>query len=366
MNLLDNLKDLNALYVLAECTTGQLLVIDEDLKSLIKIQTSPLFSKIVINNEFSLKLILLELEKDSFKINDYFILEEFPTNAELAVLKEQNRKVLQDSIYNIITIKPPENVFVDNLSWQLLLSSVEMKMYPLFLGPKGAGKTTIAKAVANALGYKFYKLNCGQLLKPKQALIGMTNSENGSTHLTESLFLKHFRSDEKVLIFLDEFSRTPSIASNYIITILDEHDSFIYIEDTGEIVYKGPNVVFLAAANFGFEYTDTRLQDGAVIDRFIRFQFNYLSIIEETKLIKAIVPNVNDNDLKLLLECINLCRDNIEKIQVGVSTRQAINFSKLLSKGYKFKDVFNLFLNLFKNGDMDESENVKELLKSKF
>ena len=366
MNILDNLTDLNALYVLTECTTGELLIIEEDLKFLIKLKDSLIKSEIINETKFSLKLILLELEKNSFEIKKYFILEDLPTNAELNVIKEQNRKVLENTVYNIITIKPPKNVFVDNLTWQLLLSSIELNMYPLFLGPKGAGKTTIAKAVATAMGYKFYKLNCGQLLKPKQALIGMTNSENGSTHLTESLFLKYFRSNEKVIIFLDEFSRTPSIASNYMITMLDEHDSFIYIEDTGELVYKGPNVVFIAAANFGFEYTDTRLQDGAVIDRFVRFQFNYLTIIEEMKLIKSVVPNVNDNDLKLLLECINICRDNIEKIQVGVSTRQAINFSKLLSKGFKFKEVFNIFLNLFKNGDMDESENVKELLKSKF
>jgi len=312
-------------------------------------------------------LVILEyrLENKKLLFNDITTIGSQSIEELKSFFLEHNEQTINNILFSSISTRlPPSSIYIDKLNWELLLSAVENKVYPLLLGPKGSGKSTISKEIANVLGYDFYKINCAQLLKPKQSLIGMTNADNGKTFLTESLFLKHFKSNKPTLIFLDELSRTPSIASNYLITVLDEFDSYLYIEDTGETIYKGENVTFIGAANFGFEYTDTRSQDGAFIDRFVRFQVDYLTSIQETKLVKQRYDKIEEKELKLLITCANVCRKNANKLQNTVSTRQVLALSSFLAKGFKFSDIFkNIFLNLFKNGDIDDSATVIELLK---
>ena len=90
----------------------------------------------------------------------------------------------------------PENLFINKTLWNFLNSTIDKKLYPLLIGPKGIGKTKTAYSIAKAKGMEFYSINCGAIFKPKQTLVGQTQLKGGETFLLESNFLKHFSSDK--------------------------------------------------------------------------------------------------------------------------------------------------------------------------
>ena len=288
----------------------------------------------------------------------------FLSKTELEKIKKENsnyfknlKRKKRDS-----SIEKPHDLFIPDTKWEMALSALEMGKYPLFIGPKGCGKTAAAMYLAKMTGRLFFPINCGALVKPKQALVGTIQAKDGSTFIQKSEFLKFFTSDEDVLIYLDELSRLPMTAVNYLMTILDRIQSYIYVEEQGERIYKGKKVVFAAAANFGREYTDTRNLDGAFMDRFIKITLDYLEEEEEIKLLGQRAPAVHDTDLKSLVKNANNCRQN-SNLQVAVSTRQLIDMAHFLEKGFTLQEVFDeLFVNLFYNGGMDERDTVKMLI----
>jgi MoxR-like ATPase len=180
-----------------------------------------------------------------------------------------------------------------------------------------------------------------------------------------SKFRRAFESDKPTLIFLDELSRIPSSASNSLMTILDREQSYIYVEDEARDAVKGNQVLFNAAANFGFEYTDTRNQDGAFLDRFIKIVLRYLEPDEEEEMVHKFSPKAKRSDIKLLVQAANICRNQEQVLRVGVSSRQLIDMADYLGLGYSLKEVIdNIFVNLFYNGTQDNTKTVANYLKA--
>ena len=289
-----------------------------------------------------------------------------------ADIKQENDKFfdnLSNSLKFSSHIQKPDDLFISHLKWALIHSTLEAGKYPLIIGPKGTGKTLLAYKLAEAMNRKLYPINCGSLFKPKQSLVGSLQAKEGSTFIVPSEFLESFSSNEPTLIFLNEISRIPSAAANYLMTATDRLQSYIYIEDTGKRVYKGKDVLFIADANFGYEYSDTRNLDGAFFDRFIKFTTNYLPENEEVDLIKLRVSGLENNtqEVKMLVSFANMCRAQIEKLKISVSTRQLIDIAGYFTKGFSFKEIIDeIFVNLFYNGMTDEREAIIDMFKSKF
>lgn len=74
------------------------------------------------------------------------------------------------------------------------------------------------------------------------------------------------------------------VAANFLMTILDRRQSYLYDEDSGVRYNKGTNVQFVAAGNTGFAYVSTQRLDSAFEDRFIKVQLDYLTPEEEAAL----------------------------------------------------------------------------------
>lgn len=288
---------------------------------------------------------------------------------EIQALIKLNRQIMTSEQTKKVASKyeMPAELFISAMNWNLLNSTLDLGKYPLLIGPKGCGKTQTAYCLAEARKMKFYAINCGSIFKPKQTLVGQMHAKDGTTFLMDSEFLKMFTDDceEGVLIFLDEISRIPPAAANYFMTILDRIQSYIYVEEQGKQVKRGKNVVFVAAANFGYEYSDTRNLDGALIDRFMKFMIDYLPEKEEISLIKQRVSTAPDKDVARLVQYATMFRKNAEKLRIAVSTRQLIDMAEYLPLGYDIKTIFdNIFINLFVNGSMDERDTVSKMIDS--
>lgn len=289
----------------------------------------------------------------------------FISNSKKEALKKANLQFMADlnkkDLDLPIPIKP-DSLYLSKIKWQFLTTSLMIGKYPLLIGPKGCGKTSTAYDLAKATERDFFPINCGAIFKPKQTLVGTVQAKDGSTFLVNSEFMKYYTSDKPTLIFLDELSRIPQGAANYFMTILDRLQSYLYIEEQGERVYKGKDVTFIAAANFGYEYTDTRNVDGALMDRFIKIMIDYLPEDEEIELLQNKAPKANKLDIKSLVKNANDCREAKDTLRVGVSTRQLVDMAHYLEVGFTLKDIVDeIFVNLFFNGTMDERDVVKKM-----
>jgi len=252
---------------------------------------------------------------------------------------------------------PKDTVSIDEMTWNLLISAVQLKKYPLLIGPKGTGKTMTCKAIASALKMDYYKLNCGSLFKPTKSLIGTLQASQGSTYLIQSEFLKFYTSSKPTLIMLDELNRIPTMAANYMMNILEQEDSYIYSEEEGKRHYKGENVTFIAACNFGIEYVDTRSLDGAFADRFLKMTINYLSEDDEVELICKRIKGVEKKNVRKLVQKANSIRSQVEEevFQTGVSTRQLLDMCTFLQKGFSVYEITKyIFRNIFLTSNSKE------------
>lgn len=240
---------------------------------------------------------------------------------------------------------PPKHsphLCISQKKWEFLCHALFLKKYPFLLGPKGCGKSSAAKELADAMKMDYYAFDMGQAFKPKKMFVGgLIIGEEGRTKAVRSEFFKAFTSSRPTLIFLDELTRIPMVAANFLMTILDRQQSYIYDEDSGNRYNKGEDVLFVAAGNTGFAYVSTQRLDAAFEDRFIKIQLEYLSPEEESSLIRARYPGVPVKVAQQLAETARVLRyaEQKEALSVSLSTRQVLDAAAFIPLGYSLREV---------------------------
>lgn len=282
---------------------------------------------------------------------------------DLALMREL-REIKSESA--AIYYKVPSHVKIDSLAWDTLNISLDLGKYPFLMGPRGCGKSTVAKALADARGMHYYGFDMGQAIKPKKFFVGgLIIGEGSKTEKVDSLFLRAFTSEEPTLIFLDEITRIPSMAANFLMTVLDRSQSYIYDEDTGITYLKGKGVRFIAAGNMGFQYVSTQQLDAAFEDRFVKIKLNYLTTEQEADLVRTRVTGIAYEDVNTLCKAASLLRqaENKGTLSVGISTRQVLDVAELVSKGLRLKDMIDsVIINNY--AQVDEEQVARSVLQA--
>jgi len=238
--------------------------------------------------------------------------------------------------------KHSKDLYIPQRKWEFLCHTLYLKKYPFLLGPKGCGKSSVAMELADAMGMDYYGFDMGQAFKPKKMFVGgLIIGEEGKTTAVRSEFFKAFTSARPTLIFLDELTRIPMVAANFLMTILDRRQSYLYDEDSGIRYNKGGQVLFVAAGNTGFAYVSTQRLDSAFEDRFIKVQLSYLTAEEEAALIRERYPSVQLAAARQLAGIARLLRQAEEKeaLTVSLSTRQVLDAAAYLQLGYTLREV---------------------------
>ena len=265
----------------------------------------------------------------------------------------------------------PKDLFISELKWKYLMRNVLKGKNIVMTGPSGSGKTRTVKEVAKTLNRPFYLFSLGATQDPRSTLIGNTffNKEAG-TYFNESHFIKAIKTPNAIIL-LDELSRAHPEAHNILMTILDEGQRYIRLDekDGQETIKVAEGVSFLATANIGTEYTSTRVMDRALMDRFTIVEMETLDANQELQLLQMLYPKVDVKSLEALAKISDEVRKEstsaTAKLSTGFSTRMSVQCGEMLSDGFTLLESLEVtLLPLYDTAGGENSERtfVKQLI----
>jgi nitric oxide reductase NorQ protein len=280
---------------------------------------------------------------------------------------------IQQTIENAPSFRP-ENLIISDVKWKYLVRSVLRGNNLMITGPAGCGKTLAVSTVAKAMERPFFYFNLGATQDPRSSLIGNTHfNKDTGTYFADSTFVRAIQT-EGAVILLDELSRAHPEASNILMTVLDETQRYLRVDESpsSPVVEVAKGVSFLATANIGVEYTGTREMDRALKDRFMILEMDVLTKEQQAFLIKQVCPSLSESVVTILTGIYNQIQNEVEsgsgKISTGISTRTILAASSLICDGFSIKDsievcVFPYFSN---DGGLDSERTYVRQIVQKF
>lgn len=291
--------------------------------------------------------------------------------AETVVENPTDHSAVIDFIHKDGIALKPKNLIMTELKWKYLLRSAVRAKNIMMTGPAGSGKTMAAKALVEALNRPFFYFNLGATQDPRASLIGNTHfSKSDGTYFNESAFVKAIKTPYSVIL-LDELSRSHPEAWNILMTVLDQTQRYLRLDEAVDspIVTVAEGVTFIATANIGNEFTSTRVLDRALVDRFVTIEVDVLNAEQELELLTMLYPDTNAEDLKAIAEITHHTREQIKsdvgKITTAVSTRTSVEMAGLIYDGFNLIEAAEvaIFPMYSQDGGMDsERTYIKQLV----
>jgi nitric oxide reductase NorQ protein len=266
-----------------------------------------------------------------------------PINTEVAETVIENptdHTAVIDFIHKDGFALKPKNLIMTELKWKYLLRSAVRAKNIMMTGPAGSGKTMAAKALVEALKRPFFYFNLGATQDPRSALVGNTHfNKSEGTYFNESAFVKAIKTPYSIIL-LDELSRSHPEAWNILMTVLDQTQRYLRLDEAidSPIIKVAEGVTFIATANIGNEFTSTRVLDRALVDRFVTIEIDVLNAEQEFELLTMMYPDTDSDSLKAIAEIASHTREQVKsdvgKLTTSVSTRASVEMAGLIYDGF--------------------------------
>lgn len=294
-----------------------------------------------------------------------------PAVADTEELEEPKPRTILERIKAKAVYKPPKlqekGFFIDEDIWYLLLRNIRNKKNTLLVGPTGSGKTELLRLLAEQINKTYSVYDMGSMHDPMTGLLGVhrINSDGYST-FDYSKFSKDIQ--DKDIIILDELSRAPQTTSNILLPCLDSRRELpIEIASSTGVrnIPVGETTTFFATANIGSEYTGSGIMDRALVDRFFIIEMDYLTVVEETKVLCE-----RTGIQKEIAQTISRVADSIRglwrkgDLSLAVSTRHTLEVAALVADGFSLLQSFEfVFLPLYEGTNSEgERSQVRTIL----
>jgi len=253
---------------------------------------------------------------------------------------------VEEFLRNSISSKP-ENLIITPLKWKYLMRSVLRGKNIMMTGPSGCGKTLSAQSIAAALeGRPYFYFNMGATQDPRSTLIGNTHyNKDKGTFVADAFFVKAIQIPNAIIL-LDELTRAHADAWNILMSVLDENQRYLRIDEKPDTptIRVASGVTFIATANIGAEYTATRVLDRAILDRFSSIvEMEPLGVEDEIALLKMTYPDVNDASIRAIAEIAAHTRQQVKsddpKVTTMISSRVSKEMAGLLYDGFTLAET---------------------------
>ena len=255
-----------------------------------------------------------------------------------------DHKAVLDFIHTSYKLKP-EGLIMNEIKWKYLIRSAARGKNIMMTGPAGCGKTMAAKSLVDALDRPSFYFNLGATQDPRATLIGNVHYNKAKgTYFSESLFVKAITT-ENAVILLDELSRAHPEAWNILMTVLDEGQRYLRLDEAEgqSTVRVAKGVTFVATANIGNEYTSTRVMDRALVDRFTNIEMDVLTDTQEVELLSMLYPNVKEDLINNVAELAWVTRVEAGadegKLSNHISTRATVEIAGLIYDGFTLNEA---------------------------
>ena len=203
-----------------------------------------------------------------------------------------------------------------------LLVALQLGRPLLIEGPAGVGKTEIAKVMASALDRELVRLQCYEGLDESKALyewnyqkqllsIQIQMNRQDPDALTKSLFsgeyllerplLRSIRSEEPVVLLIDEIDKADEEFEAFLLELLSEMQ--ITIPEVGSLRARSIPFVVLTSNR-------TRPLSEALRRRCAYLYIPYPDVEKEVSIIRAKLPNVNEHLAVQVAQAIHNLREN--------------------------------------------------------
>jgi nitric oxide reductase NorQ protein len=190
----------------------------------------------------------------------------------------------------------------------------------------------------------FFYFNLGATQDPRATLIGNTHFKDGATTFDESAFVRAIQTENSVIL-LDELSRAHPEAWNILMTVLDDGQRYLRLDEdvSSPTIMVASGVSFIATANIGTEYTSTRVLDRALMDRFEIIEVDILSLSEEESLLtKRYGGRVSPELIHAVADIADATRKEWKseegKLSTMISTRMTVRVCELLADEFTLSE----------------------------
>jgi len=280
---------------------------------------------------------------------------------------------LMNMIHTSYDLKP-KGLKMNELKWKYLMRSGMRGKNIMMTGPAGCGKTMAAKALVSALDRPDFYFNLGATQDPRATLIGNTHfNKDEGTYFSKALFVEAIQTPDAVIL-LDELSRAHPDAWNILMTVLDQGQRYLRLDEASNqaTIRVAEGVTFIATANIGNEYTSTRVMDKALMDRFTIIEMDLLNKDEEADLLKYMFPLVTGAQLENISGITEMtrkeCNNEESRLSSPVSTRTAVEIASLLYDGFTLEEAaqITIYPQYSADGGVDSERTFVKQIVQKF
>ena len=297
-----------------------------------------------------------------------------PSEPEVKASEMIDADPVLNFIHNESVDLRPKTLVMPDLKWKYLIRSAMRGKNIMMTGAAGCGKTMAAKKLVEALDRPHFYFNLGATQDPRGTLIGNTHfKKDEGTTFSESLFVKAIQTKDSIIL-LDEISRAHPEAWNILMTVLDQGQRYLRLDEheNAPTIEVAEGVTFVATANIGNEYTATRAMDRALVDRFIIVEMDTLNKEQESGLLKDLHPGVTQEQADNIAEIASMTRKEVKgdapRISNSISTRISVEMAGLLEDGFNLAEAAEVCIYPFfdEDGGVDSERTFMKQVVQKY